>query len=81
MAARKSLFANFVTRYLYLHIKKLILLVCFPAFDSNELKNTVKKTRNIVTVTLKGVPRGTSQPVEKRPVWLHNQTGHKVNEG
>lgn len=43
MAARKSLFANFVTRYLYLHIKKLILLVWFPAFNSNELKNTVKK--------------------------------------
>ena len=21
------------------------------------------------------------QPVEKRPVWLHNQTGCKVNEG
>ena len=21
------------------------------------------------------------QPVEKRPVWLHNQTGRKVNEG
>ena len=60
MAARKSLLTNSMTRYLYPHVKNPFLLVCFPAFNSNELKNTVKKTRNIVTVTLKGVPRGTS---------------------
>ena len=55
MAARKSLLANSITRYLYLHIKNPFFLVCFPTFNSNELENKVEQTGNIVTVALKGV--------------------------
>ncbi len=56
MAARKSLLANSMTRYLYPHVKNPFLLVCFPAFNSNELENKVEQTGNIVTVALKSVP-------------------------